>query len=177
LIFIYPGVKYIIPKFSILIIFTAIALIGMAMIPMLNLQLNPSRTLPSITVSFSWPGNEARVVEQEITSRLEAAFARVYGIKDINSTSRNGGGKITLTFHKGTPMDAARFEISMLVRQLWQEEFASWNTLFLKIQSAKLFLTQGGNIFCAKVINKQRLLTLLNYKTGWKICLLNKKYN
>ena len=109
-----------ISSFSTIIIFTLFTLVGLAILPLLNLQLNPSRTLSSITVSFSWPENEARVVEQEVTSKLEAAFARIAGIKDISSTSKFGAGTIRLSLHKGTNIDAVRFEMSMLVRQVWQ---------------------------------------------------------
>jgi multidrug efflux pump subunit AcrB len=41
-------------------------------------------------VRFYWPQNEAKVVEQEVTSKLEAAFAQGRGIKRMNSLSDNG---------------------------------------------------------------------------------------
>ncbi|MCU0413397.1 MAG: hypothetical protein MUE91_03190 [Ignavibacteriaceae bacterium] len=35
---------------------------------------------------FSWSGAEPRIIEQEATSKLEALFARVNGIRKINPT-------------------------------------------------------------------------------------------
>lgn len=67
------------------------------------------------------PNTSARVVEMEVTSRLESMLARIKGIKKISSTSRNGGGSIDLEFDKHTNVDAARFEASTIVRQTWPE--------------------------------------------------------
>ena len=88
------------------------ALVGIALIPMLPVKLAPSRTLPSLTVYFSMPNNSARIVEMEVTSKLEAMLARIKGIKNIYSTSGNGWGNITLELDKHTSIDVARFEAS-----------------------------------------------------------------
>lgn len=93
----------------------------MALIPLLPIKLAPSRTLPSLTIYFSMPGNAARVVEMEATSKLEAMLARIGGVKNIYSTSGNGWGNITLELDKHKPIDAARFEASTIVRQTWND--------------------------------------------------------
>ena len=67
------------------------------------------------------PSNSARVIEMEVTSRLEAMLARIKGIKEISSTSGNGWGRITLELDKHTNIDAARFEASTIVRQTWPD--------------------------------------------------------
>ena len=61
------------------------------------------------------PSNSARVIEMEVTSRLEAMLARIKGIKEISSTSGNGWGRITLELDKHTNIDAARFEDQQLL--------------------------------------------------------------
>jgi multidrug efflux pump subunit AcrB len=94
---------------------------GVALIPLLPIKHLPSNTLPALTVSFSMPNNSARVVEMTATSRLEAMLARIKGVRRITSTSRNGGGSITLEFDKHTSMDIARFEASTIVRQTWSD--------------------------------------------------------
>lgn len=108
-----------ISPFTIIITFFSIALAGIAMIPLLPLKLSPSHTLPQLTVSYNMPGNSARVIEIEVTSRLEAMLSRIKGIKEIRSTSGNGWGNITLELDKHTPIDAARFEASTIIRQTW----------------------------------------------------------
>ena len=84
-------------------------------------KLMPSRTLPGLSVSFSMPDASARVVESEVTSKLESMLARIGGIKSINSTSSNGSGYISLGFDKNTDMQQARFEASAIIRQAWSQ--------------------------------------------------------
>ncbi|MDD4590174.1 MAG: efflux RND transporter permease subunit, partial [Parabacteroides sp.] len=108
-----------ISSFTIIVTFLCVALTGIAFIPLLPIKLSPSRTLPQLTISYDMPNNSARVIEMEVTSRLEAMFARIKGIKNIESSSENGSGKITLEFDKHTNIDAARFEASTIIRQTW----------------------------------------------------------
>ncbi len=113
--------KSTISAFTVIVAFLSIAVMGLALIPLLPVKLAPSRTLPSLTVYFSMPGNSARIVEMEATSKLEAMLARINGVKNIYSTSGNGWGNITLELDKHTPVDAARFEASTIVRQTWYD--------------------------------------------------------
>ena len=80
--------------FTLIVAFVCVALVGLALIPLLPVKLNPSRTLPGFTVRFSMPGTSARVVEMTATSKLEAMLARVKGIRGISSTSGNGWGSV-----------------------------------------------------------------------------------
>lgn len=108
-----------ISSFTIIVTFLCVALAGLAFIPLLPIKLSPSRTLPRLTISYNMPGNSARVIEMEVTSRLESMLARIKGIKEINSTSGNGWGYVTLELDKHTNIDAARFEASTIIRQTW----------------------------------------------------------
>lgn len=108
-------------QFSIIIAFIALAILGCALISSLPVKLMPSRTLPSLTVSFSMRNAAARVVEREVTGKLEGLLARIQGVKEINSTSSNGSGYITVGFDKHTDMEQARFEASTIIRQAWPE--------------------------------------------------------
>lgn len=110
-----------ISSFTIIVAFISIAMMGIALIPLLPIKLAPSRTLPSLTVYFSMSGNSARIVEMEATSKLESMLTRIKGVKNIYSTSGNGWGNITLELDKHTPIDAARFEASTIVRQTWSD--------------------------------------------------------
>jgi len=108
-------------SFSIIVIFIALAILGCALIPRLPVKLMPSRMLPQISVGFSMPSASARVVESQVTSRLESMLARVQGVNGINSTSWNGGGSIDLTLDNHTDIGQARFEASPIIRQMWSE--------------------------------------------------------
>jgi len=111
--------KRLISSFSIIVAFVAVSLVGLAIIPALTVKLSPSRTLPSLTVSFNMPGNSARIVEMEVTSKLEAMLARINGVKNIRSVSGNNFGRITLELDKHTSIDIVRFEASTIIRQTW----------------------------------------------------------
>lgn len=113
--------KKIISSFTVIVSFVCLAIVGVTLIPLLPVKLSPSRTLPSITVSFSMPDNAARVVEMEATSILESMLARIKGIKNIYSTSGKGWGRVTIELDKHTPIDVARFEVSTIIRQTWPE--------------------------------------------------------
>ncbi|MDH6534677.1 efflux RND transporter permease subunit [Parabacteroides sp. 52] len=108
-----------ISSFTLIVTFLCMALAGIAFLPLLPIKLSPSRTLPQLSVSYSMPGNSARVIEMEVTSRLESMLARIKGIKNIRSSSANGSGRITLELDKHTDVDAARFEASTIIRQTW----------------------------------------------------------
>ena len=103
--------------FTINIIFVLLIIIGIAVIPVLSLQLNPTRYLPEMTVSWSWPLAPARVIEQEVTSVLEGVVSTIPGVGKISSTTENGSGYISIEFDKNTDLQARKFEVASLLRE------------------------------------------------------------
>ncbi|WP_086477299.1 efflux RND transporter permease subunit [Arenibacter amylolyticus] len=108
-------------SFTVLTIFICLSIIGASLIPLLSVQLTPTRPNNSLGVFVSWQEASAKVMEQEVTSRLEGHFNTVSGIENISSTSRKGSGSISMNFKKGVDMDAVRFEIANLIRQSHSE--------------------------------------------------------
>ena len=108
-------------SFTLIVTFVCLSLIGVVLVPLLPVRLAPSRSLPGLTVSFSMPGNSSRVIEAEVTSKLEAMMARVKGIRKVNSTSDNGSGSISLELDKHADIDVTRFEVSTIIRQTWPQ--------------------------------------------------------
>lgn len=108
-------------SFTLIVTFVCLSLIGVVLVPLLPVKLAPSRTLPGLTVSFSMAGNSSRVIEAEVTSKLEAMMARVKGIRKVNSTSDNGSGSISLELDKHADIDVTRFEVSTIIRQTWPQ--------------------------------------------------------
>jgi len=106
-------------SFTVLLIWATLSVAGLAFLPLLNVQWQPSRALSSVTVQFAWQNVSGRVIEQEVTSLLEGGLNRISGISSITSVSRNGGASITIEFDKKTDMDAARFEVASTIRQLY----------------------------------------------------------
>jgi hypothetical protein len=55
--------KYRPSSFSILITFILLMIVGLSLLPLLNVQLTPSRSLPGLSVYYSWPDASARVID------------------------------------------------------------------------------------------------------------------
>lgn len=91
------------------------------MIPLLNFQLNPSGSQARFNVSFRWQDASARVIEREVTSKLEGLFNSVKGIRNISSVSRKGSGSVNLQFKDDTDLDMVRFEVAALIRQVYPD--------------------------------------------------------
>ena len=108
-----------IPAFSVLLIMAALSVIGVAMLPMLNVQYTPSPVERKIDVSFTWPDASARLIEQSVTSRIEGALSAITGSESVSSRSSKGSGRVTIRFRKGTEMAAARFEVASAIRNLY----------------------------------------------------------
>lgn len=106
-------------SFSILILSICLLILGLIVTPQLSVKLNPSRKYPVVNVSFNMWGQSARVIEMEVTSKLEAMLSRVKGVQGINSYSSNGSGSITVRLSEHVDPDMARFEISTVIRQAW----------------------------------------------------------
>ena len=115
------NLKHRFSSFTIIVIFVVLILSGIPLVYLINIELNPNAKSSSLSISFSWSGTEPRIIEEDVTSKLEALIARVQGVKNINSTSGNGSGNIYITLDKQANTDAVRFEISTLMRQVWPE--------------------------------------------------------
>jgi multidrug efflux pump subunit AcrB len=106
--------------FSVILVFACLLIVGLSFIPLLPVKLNPSHQLQVVNVYFSMPGQSSRIVEAEVTSKLEGLLGRIKGIKQISSESSNGFGNISVHLSKHANPDIVRFEISALIRQAWQ---------------------------------------------------------
>ena len=82
----------------------------------------PAVDPPTITVSTSYPGAAAEVIEAQITQPLEEAINSVAGIRALNSTSREGASIIIVEFSLETDLNTAasdvRDQISRAIRNL-----------------------------------------------------------
>ncbi len=107
--------------FSILIIFTALSLVGLAFIPKLKLQLNPTVAVRDISVSCIWHGATPQAVEREVVTPLESILNTIPHIVEIYSVSDQGRCRITLSFDKHTNLDQARFEVASVIRQVYSK--------------------------------------------------------
>lgn len=101
------------------LVFCSLLILGLFLLPRLAVKLNPSRKVPTVYVSFNMWGQSARVVESEVTSKLEAMLSRVKGVKELSSHSSNGWGSVTVRLSEHVNPDQTRFEISTIIRHAW----------------------------------------------------------
>mgnify|MGYP005990015161 CR=1 FL=1 len=89
---------------------------------MLSLRQYPDIDPPIVSVSTSYPGASAEIVESKITQILEDRISGIEGIKNVNSTSRNGRSQITIEFKTSRDIDSAsndvRERVSRALRSL-----------------------------------------------------------
>ena len=97
----------------------ALSVIGLACLPRLNIQYTPTQEGRSISVSYALADASAEIIEAEATSRIEGVLNGIRGVTELGSVSRKGSGSVTVTFRKGTDMDAARFEVASAIRNIY----------------------------------------------------------
>ncbi|MFU8783950.1 efflux RND transporter permease subunit [Aliidiomarina sp.] len=99
-----------------------IIIAGIAALNGLEVRELPDVDRPIVTVTASFPGASPETVDSEVTSRLEAAAARVSGVKSIRSSSEEGSTRIVIEFRPGVNLDTAanetRESVSRVQRRL-----------------------------------------------------------
>lgn len=91
-------------------------------IGILGIRDYPSVDPPIISVSTSFPGANADVIETQITEPLEASINGIPGIRSLTSTSRDGRSFITVEFELEVDLETAandvRDKVSGAMRKL-----------------------------------------------------------
>lgn len=86
-------------------------IVGAIALTQLSIREYPDTDPPVVSVSTSYTGASASVVESRITQPLEGRLAGVEGIETISSTSRDGRSDITIEFRPGRDVDAAANDV------------------------------------------------------------------
>ena len=108
-----------IPSFSLILIMTVLMVVGAALIPMLRVAYKPTpKQGKQLNVSCNWAGASPRVIEQEITSKIEGMISSVVGVEKTSSTSSYGSGEVAIELKENANVSAVRFEISSLLKQI-----------------------------------------------------------
>lgn len=106
-------------SFSLILIMTVLMVVGAALVPMLRVAYKPTpKQGKQLSVSCSWTGASPRVIEQEITSKIEGMISSVVGVEKTSSTSSYGSGEVTIELKENANVSAVRFEISSLLKQI-----------------------------------------------------------
>lgn len=106
-------------NFSILLIMCILMVIGVALTPRLDISNEPRPEQgKTLTITYWWQNASAKVVEQNVTSRIEAAVSSVKGVEKVSSVSEFGSGRITVEMKPKANVSMAKFEIASILRQL-----------------------------------------------------------
>jgi HAE1 family hydrophobic/amphiphilic exporter-1 len=84
-------------------------LIGLFQMPY---QLSPDVTVPEIEVRTAWPGATPYEIERDVIEEQEKALKGIPGLTEMESTSYNDQGSVTLRFTIGTNVDDALLRVS-----------------------------------------------------------------
>ena len=99
-----------------------ILLMGAISLTQLGVREYPAVDPPSISITTSYPGAAAEVMQAQITEPIEEAINAVAGITTLTSTTREGVSQISAEFSLDTNLDAAasdvRDQLSRAVRSL-----------------------------------------------------------
>lgn len=109
-----------ISSFSVLLLMVVATVVGIACFSMLRVQYTPSAAGKDLTVRFSYPGASARIVEAEVTSKLEGVLSTVRSCSEISSVSDAGGGSVVLQLDETADLQAVRFEVASQIRNIYQ---------------------------------------------------------
>lgn len=88
-----------------------ITLLGIVSYDRLTVREYPNVDEPTVSVSTTYPGASAAIVESQVTQVLEGSIAGIEGIDILESTSRSETSRITVRFRLGTDQDVAASDV------------------------------------------------------------------
>ena len=148
-----------------------IVIFGIIGFTFLGVREFPSVDPPVISVSTSYTGANAEIIEAQITEPIEEALNSIAGIKTLTSSSRDGGSSISAEFDLGVDLEAAandvRDKVSGVVRRLPPDVEAptvrkadsdASPIIFLNVSSKKRSLLELSQI--TETILKERVQTI-----------------
>ncbi|MGZ8709751.1 MAG: efflux RND transporter permease subunit, partial [Thermoanaerobaculia bacterium] len=77
----------------------------------------PDVDFPTISVGVAWEGAAPEVIEQDVVEVIEEAVMQVEGVKSLISTSRQGGGNVTIELDLSRNVDLALQDVQTKVAQ------------------------------------------------------------
>ncbi|WP_419176187.1 efflux RND transporter permease subunit [Desulfosediminicola sp.] len=89
-----------------------VATFGLLGLQKLPVQLTPDVETPQITVQTTWAGATPYEIEKDIIEIQEEALKGLQGLTEMESSSYNNFGEITLSFGIGTELDDALLRVS-----------------------------------------------------------------
>ncbi|MDV6331032.1 efflux RND transporter permease subunit [Asticcacaulis sp. 201] len=118
------------------VIAIVIMLAGTLAIFTLPIEQYPKIALPQVTVSATYTGASAKVVEDSVTQVIEQGMTGLDGLKYMTSTSSTGSGSVTLVFEAGTDPDVAQVQVQNQANSVLRRLPTDVQTLGLRVNKA-----------------------------------------
>ena len=96
---------------TVLMIFTAMIVLGIISLPLLGLDLMPEIEIPVISVITAYQGAGPEEIENKISEPLEDSLSTVSSLDKIESVSREGVSTVTLKFDWGVDLSEAANDV------------------------------------------------------------------
>ncbi|MBR6162601.1 efflux RND transporter permease subunit [bacterium] len=160
------------PRFAV-VISTLIVIVGLLSLFNLQQEKYPNITPPQVTISASYPGASAEVIESSVASLLETQLNGVKDMLYMNSTSYDGAYSLNIFFKTGTNNDLNLMNVqnklqqvqSMLPQEVIQQGITAENqvsgigAIILNLSSQdeswnQLDLTNYANIYLKDAIKR-----------------------
>ena len=95
-----------------------IGLFGGIAITQLKQELFPSISLPQVSISTSYPGASPAVVENDVSTPIEAAVQGISGLSGTSATSGSGLSLVTAEFDYGTDLTTAEQKVQLALNRI-----------------------------------------------------------
>jgi HAE1 family hydrophobic/amphiphilic exporter-1 len=107
------AIKFSIEKpVSVIVGIILVVLFGLIGLQKMPYQLSPTVIEPEISVTTTWPGATPYEIEREIIEEQEKVLKGIPGLVEMESSSFNNQGSISLKFSIGTDVDGALLRVS-----------------------------------------------------------------
>jgi len=91
----------------VVVVFTALTLLGLLCYKSLNYELIPKIDVPIVLIATQYPGASAGEVETSVTKKLEDALSALENVKSMKSTSQEGYSSIVIELVAGTNINVS----------------------------------------------------------------------
>lgn len=98
-----------------------IAMAGIAALLAIEVRELPDVDQPIVNVRAQLPGASPETMDTEVTRLLEAAVARVSGVKEIKSSSEENNSRVRVEFGPGEDIDRAAADVREAVNRVARE--------------------------------------------------------
>ncbi len=98
------------PTAILALVFTVI-IFGIVALKVIPIQMTPDIDKPILQIRVSWQGASPADIEREIITRIERSVSSLSGLEKIESDSRYGNGRVTLTYDIGENIETATIKL------------------------------------------------------------------